>query len=293
MSLSCTTVTWRGLTFSGAEGADFSIASLQGWEGLPGARRETFGRPQSHGRFDAPSWADERIVTLGGACYSSDARDALLAQLGSVLTWESTTGRPEELLVHNAGRALTGFARLTAFEVQQTPNWSMGHFPYVVEWRCSDPLRYGDLISASTTFPVRTGGLRFPLYSDGDGNDVGALDFGEVSQTGRVLLTNDGTADSWPQFTIDGPVSSAGFEIVKVGTGARLVFEDSVPTGSSLVLDAATGAAVIDGTADRGGRLTWRDWAPVPAGGSAEFAFIPLGATSSAVLTATVRPAFW
>src|SRR5690606_22086397 len=116
---------------------------------------------------------------------------------------------------------------------------------------------------------------------------------GDIGTTGRVSLANDGTADTWPQFVIDGEVDASGFEIVLVGTGRRLRFTGSVPAGSQLVLDSATGAVVIDGTADRGGRLTWRDWAPIPAGGSSEYAFIALGTDLGATLTVSARPAFW
>lgn len=293
MSLSCTTVVWRGLTLSSAAGEPFGVRSVQGWDELPGSRIDSASRPQGHGRFDADVWADERIVTVGGQILSQD-RDALLQQLASVMTWPSQASAAEELTITRAGRTLTAFARLSAFRTPTDLDWAVGLVPFAIEWRCPDPLRYGALVSAVTGFPVRSGGLRFPLYSDGAGEDVGALYYGESSgSTGRALLANEGTADTWPQFVITGPVDSSGFEIVTVGTGARLRFSASVPAGSQLVLDAATGSAVIDGTADRGGRLTWRDWAPIPAGGSSEFAFVPLGATSEATLTVTARPAFW
>ncbi|MFB9956985.1 phage distal tail protein [Cellulomonas denverensis] len=106
-------------------------------------------------------------------------------------------------------------------------------------------------------------------------------------------MANPGTADVWPQFQIDGPVASEGFEIALVGTDRRIRFSGPVAAGSVLVIDPATGTAVIDGSADRGGQLTYRDWFPVPAGGSIEVAFIPLGAATDAVLTGTVRPGWW
>lgn len=292
MSLSCTTVVWRGLTLSSVQGESFGVRSVQGWDELPSARLNSSERPQTHGRFDSDVWSDERIVTVGGQILSAD-RDALLHELASVMTWPSTSSPAEELTITRAGRTLTAFARLTAFRTPTDLDWAMGLVPFAIEWRCPDPLRYGEVQTAATTFPVRTGGLRFPLYSDGAGTNVGALDYGDVSQTGRLVLSNGGTADSWPQFVVEGPVGSSGFELITVGTGARVTYSGAVPAGSQLVLDSATGTAVIDGVADRGGRLTHRDWTPVPAGGSVEFAFVPLGATSSAVLHATVRPAFW
>lgn len=293
--LSCTSVTWRGLTLSGADDARFALSSLRGWEGLPGARRESPARPYGHGRFDGPVWADERIVTAGGACHSSTERDVMLAELGAVMTWGEGPGLAEDLVVEHGGRTLTAQARLTAYEPDVDSTWSLGRFPFAIEWRCPDPLRYGAYTSAPTTFPTRVGGLRFPLYSNGGGVNVGALDYGPRSEAGRATLTNEGTAASSPQFAVTGPIDPSGFEIVTVGTGARLVYAGAVPSGSTLVIDASSGAVLMDGESDRADLLTWRDWWSVPPGGSVEFAFIRLGSDVGGTpsLTASARPAFW
>jgi len=292
VSLSCTTVQWRGLTLASDQSSPFGIRSLMGWDELPDARMDAPVRPQAHGRFDTAVWADERVVTLAGQIVSQD-RDALLRELASVMTWASGPSAAEDLVVTRAGRELTGFARLTAFKTPTTLNWSVGEVPFVIEWRCRDPLRYGAPQSVATGFPVLRGGLEYDLYTDGAGADLGYLDYGEASDTGRVLLSNDGTADSWPVFQIEGPVDAAGFDIAVVGTDQRIRFSGPVAEGSSLVIDSASGTAVIDGVADRGGLLTQRDWFPVPAGGSVEVAFLPRGGMSSAELTVVHRPAWW
>lgn len=290
MNLSAASITWNGLTIHGGRGPGhrFTFDSLDGWEGFD-TRYNPLPRPASHGEFDSPARVAGRRVLATGNCSELEARDELLRELGAALTPSSGL---QDLVISHAGRTLTSSARLVRFRAFAR-SWGAGTFGWAAEWYCPDPLRYAERVSGTTGFPTRTGGLRFPLYSDGAGANVGALDYGEVSASGRVELTNDGTADSWPQFEVQGPVSPEGFEIITVGTGARLVFEGPVPAGSQLVLDAATGTAVIDGVADRGGRLTWRDWAPVPAGGVSEFAFVPRGAFTPAVLTASVRPAFW
>lgn len=291
MSLSCTTVQWRGVTLASDQSSPFGIRSLLGWDELPDARMDAPVRQQAHGRFDTAVWADERVITLSGQIVSQD-RDALLRELAAVMTWASGPSAAEDLVVTRAGRELTGFARLTAFKTPTTLNWSVGEVPFVIEWRCRDPLRYGAPQSVSTGFPVLRGGLEFPLFTDGT-VDTGYLEFGEASDTGRVVLPNDGTADSWPTFQVDGPVSSAGFDIALVGTDQRVRFSGPVAAGSVLVIDAASGTAVIDGNSDRGGLLTQRDWFSVPAGGQVEVAFLPLGTTTSARLTVVHRPAFW
>lgn len=292
-----TTVTFGGVSFSNqptpdADGCLWVLESLTGWDDGLSVRGRPLDRPAGHGDFAERAWRGGRLPVVAGSvlCPSRSVAASVKRSLAALLA----DGTFTDLTVDDVDAgALSCEVRLGA---QPTVDWGM--HPSVV--RCqfplyaADPLRYGTLVTAVTGFPVRSGGLRFPLYSDGAGGDVGALYYGESSgSTGRALLANEGTADTWPQFVITGPVDSSGFEIVTVGTGARLRFSASVPAGSQLVLDAATGSAVIDGTADRGGRLTWRDWAPIPAGGSSEFAFVPLGATSEATLTVTARPAFW
>lgn len=190
------------------------------------------------------------------------------------------------------GRKLSSRAHLTRFTASPGSAWAQGHFRWAIEWRCRDPLRYGDPTSIQTPFPTMRGGLEYDLYTDGT-TDSGVLEYGEASDTGRIVIENPGTADSWPVFQVDGPVDAAGFDIAVVGTDKRIRFVGPVSEGSALVIDSAAGTAVIDGTADRGGQLSGRDWFPVPAGGSVELAFIPLGSNLGAELTVVTRPAWW
>ena len=292
MSLSCTTVQWRGLTLSSDHSSPFGVRTLLGWDELPETRMDAPVRPQAHGRFDTPVWADERIVTLSGQIVSQ-GRDALLQTLQSAMTLPVGLSSAEDLIVTRAGRTLSSRARLTAFKTPTTGNWAVGEVPFVIEWRCRDPLRYGEPKSVTTSFPRLRGGLEYDLYTDGAGADLGYLDYGEASDTGRVVVSNGGTADTWPVFQVTGPIDSSGFDIALVGTDQRVRFSGPVASGSALMIDSASGTAVIDGSADRGGLLTQRDWFAVPAGGSVEVAFIPLGVDLGGQLTVVHRPAWW
>lgn len=288
--LSCTTVEWRGLTLASDQSSPFGIRNLAGWDELPDSRQESPARPQAHGRFDTPVWADERVVTLQGQIVSQD-RDALLQELAGVMGWPSGGGAADTLTVTRAGRTLTASARLRAFRTPTDLNWSVGQVPFAIEWRCADPLRYGDARAVETGFPLLAGGLEFDLFTDGS-TSTGYLEFGAESATGRVSASNEGTADAWPQFTVYGPVPA--FEIVAVQSGRRLVFSRPVNAGDSLVIDSATGVVVLNGgDVDYSGYLTTAEWVSVPPGGSQTFAFLPLEGTGTGTLTVTWRPAFW
>lgn len=286
MSLSCTTVEWRGLTLASDSSSPFGIRTLLGWDELPDSRQDSQVRPQAHGRFDAPVWADERVVTLQGQIVSQD-RDALLRELSSVMGWPSGRGPAETLTVTRAGRTLTASARLRAFRTPTDGNWSVGQVPFAIEWRCADPLRYGTASTLETTFPQRKGGLRFPLFTP-----AGHLFFGERSTSGQVTVANDGTADAWPQFTVTGPVPP--FQIVAVNSGRRLVFSRAVNAGDVLLIDSATGVVVLNGgDVDYSGYLTTAEWAPIGAGASETFAFLPVEGDGTGSLAVTWRSAWW
>jgi hypothetical protein len=290
MDLTQSVIVWRGLTLYGrADRGRFSFFDWSGWEDLPDPKHEETDRPQAHGRFDAPVFSDQRHVIVSGRCTTPAERDAMLIELQASFNFHAPDELP--LTITHAGRTLTALARLLRFK-PVSPDWGAGFIGWAAEWVCSDPLRYGVPVPVSTGFPQMVGGLEYDLYTD-SATDTGFLEYGAVSATGRLLVTNAGDEDAWAQFEVAGPVPAEGLEVVRIGSGERLRFEGGVSTGSVLVLDSATGLVVIDGYADRSGLLTIRDWSPVTPGGSAEFEFIPLGAFSAATLTATVSPGFW
>ncbi|MGC0144947.1 hypothetical protein [Pseudactinotalea sp. Z1732] len=116
--------------------------------------------------------------------------------------------------------------------------------------------------------------------------------FGPTSGTGRVRLANPGTADAHPTFHIHGPVGEGGFMITHVSTGRRLLYRDQIPAGSVLSIDTSTGTVLLDGVADRSGRLVVREWSTVPREGEAEYVFTAPERTD-AVLHAQVKATYW
>lgn len=274
-----------------SDGSLWLFDTLDGWHDGPPVKGSTTDRPAAHGVFGERVWRGARMVSVRGSvlCVSRAQASRVQMTLAALLA----EGHLADLTVSDVDQGdLTATVRLAT---DPSINWDRVStvVDYDLRFLAPDPLRYGAPVSVSTSFPELVGGLEYDLYTDGAGADLGYLDYGAASTTGRVALSNPGTADSWPQFEVTGPVSSAGFEIATVGTDARLVFAGGVPAGSRLVLDSATGAVLIDGQADRAGLLTFRDWAPIPAGGSVEYAFIPRGPSSDASLSVSVRPAFW
>lgn len=288
--LSVTTLTWRGLTIQGTRLSRHWVASLEGWEDLPATSSNSQPRLSGHGSFGGAVRASERVVVATGRVSIPAERDVLLREIQAVMTL-SDSSLTEDLTIENAGRTLTAGASLTRFRVSME-NWSAGVFGWAAEWVCPDPLRYGAAIVESTGFATSTGGLQFPLFTDGT-TGVGFLDFGEPGTSGRVTLTNPGTAAASPQFAVDGPVPDEGFDIACVETGERITFSEGVAAGSTVVLDSATGRVLLNGDADKSGSLTQADWFTIPPGGTRTVAFLSRGTTSDANMTVTVKPPWW
>src|SRR5436309_1487131 len=58
------------------------------------------------------------------------------------------------------------------------------------------------------------------------GNGLG-LDFGPQASTGRATVTNGGTADTAPRFTLTGPLQ-APITITRPDNGARIIYLDNL-----------------------------------------------------------------
>lgn len=287
--LSPTVIQWRSLVLVGQQGGPYGVLDVSGWDERPGSRLSSQPRPAQHGRFDTSVLSDERIVTVSGQIISPD-RDILLAELDAAMAYGGPNDPAESLTVTRAGRTLTASARLTAFRTPQG-SWGTGHAPFAIEWRCADPLRYGQVQNLATGFPALVGGLEFDLFTDGT-DDVGWLEFGEAGSSGRVVVVNPGTADSWPQFQVAGPTPP--FTIACVESGDRLVFSRALSAGEVLLINTATGLVVLNGgDVDYSGLLTRAEWFPVPREGSCTIVFLPDGPADTGQLTVIHRPAWW
>lgn len=291
--LSETTVAWGSLVFSGARGSDLMITSLSGWDELPDVRTGYPVRPGAHGRFDGPVWSDERVITMSGRVYTED-RDAALAELRSAIV-HAGIADPGFLRITHAGTVLTTWARLTRWRPESAAGlWGVGYVPFTIEWRCADPLRYGDSSIAWTGFQQQTGGLEFDLFTDGAGADLGWLEFGSAGSSGMVTVSNPGTAETWPAFMVRSPVPP--FTIVNVDSGARISVSRGLSAGELMYLDSNTGLVTInDGTMDYSGLLTRAEWWPVEPGSTATVAFLADGPATPGdyLLGVTVKPAWW
>ncbi|AZS08157.1 minor tail protein [Arthrobacter phage HeadNerd] len=118
---------------------------------------------------------------------------------------------------------------------------------------------------------------------------VGVLDFGVAGSSGTVSLTNPGTADTGPKFTITG-TTVPGFTITELNTGRRLVYTGTIRTGQTLVIDTDDGSVMLDGYAPR--NLVVSEWVRLGRGETGSWLFESPG-SNNAKMKVEVRPAWW
>lgn len=280
-----TAVTWRGLVLGGD--SDIDVHKITGWDDLDDIDTSLDqARARGHGDHPGPVYGRARIVTVHGAIASRQARDELARALMAVTPVDSAV---EDLTIETFGRALTAGARLIGRKLPVAEDYASGYVPFTLQWRCPDPLRYGQPRTAATGLPTAGGGLAWPLFGGG------FLDWGDPGDPGQITLTNDGTADAPILFTATaGPLGlPGGFEISAVGE--RLTLPSAVPPGQTIWIDTADGTVLAEGTADRRAELTHAYWLTVPAETSLTVQFTSLGGAydPDAQLVATVVSAWW
>jgi len=283
-------ITWTdpaGGTILLSHEGPYRVASITGWEDIPTGRIDEVPRANAHGSHDAPVWASARNPVVEGYCVSDADRNSLLAGLASGGIRPGGDASTGTLTVTFAGRTLSANARLLRAGTTLR-NWGVGHFGWQIEWWAADPLRYDTTRTATTAPPTDAGGMVFPLF-----DSTSLLGFGGLSTPGLLVLDNPGTADTWPVFTVTGPLIG-GFELVELTTGRRIRFERDVPDGVPVVLTTKTAAVTYDGVPGYDGELTAADWWPVPAASTRTVQLNPLGTPDpTATLAAAWAPAYW
>lgn len=289
-----TELQWGGLNITsfGADGVNW-LTALEGWEGTPPTRVDDVARLNGHGSFVTPVWAAPRVVTATGFSLSDTARDSIFQALGAPMQVPGAAGT-STLAVTTVGRSLTADAQFSRYApvILTKGFWQAGHFPWVIEWRCPDPLRYGPLVTAGpVNMPSAGGGLVFPLFLV-----AGVMTWGTVPAPQIAVLTNSGNAPATVTITVaaGGSALTGGFQIVETVTGSTITYVDDLPAGSSVVFDSSTGSVTLNGQADRRGSVTSAQWFQIPAGATRNVIFQALTTFSAtATLTAAMRPAYW
>ena len=279
-------------------GRDTAIGwvDLTGLDEMPDVIASDVQRPTAHGVWAGDDYTGARTISWDVEIQEWDGTSfgAALAAYRRVMVPRPD---PQDLVplwsfLPDRGGPIRWDVRVRRHRVNTDLAYTLGVARAAAQLSAPDPVGYGPGGVVSTAFAQQSGGLQFDLFTDGT-VITGSLEFGPAGSTGRNRVDNAGTAPLWVAHRITGPTPDAGFEVVDITTGRRLRYVGVVPAGSVLDIDTGEGSVTLDGVADRTGLLTVSEWTPVPAGGSTEFAFLPLSAATSAVLETAFASAWW
>lgn len=124
---------------------------------------------------------------------------------------------------------------------------------------------YGlDSVSDSSGLPKTSGGMVFPYRFEGPTVSLSSWMWSESVLTGKVALTNVGTASSPVLIRIDGPVVDP--QILHVGSGHVMAFNMSLGIGHYVTINGVTHEVLVDGSDPARGRVTRREWSQAEPG---------------------------
>lgn len=277
-----TTITLDGIEFADWGTSGWVFSGLTDWFGQTGDKMGVTERPQAHGAFmQSRVVRTSRAISFEANYLGStveeveDAWDALAAvgaERPVIIRVDSPSGASERLVTVAANK-------MTDHRGEPTGRISVGMI-------AADPRRYAVAADApwvQTGPPTAGQGVVWPL--------VWPLIWPGGGTSGRVTLTNTGTAPSAPEFRLHGGFSSA--LITCVETGSRIGLDRFVPAGSVVEIDTAERRATIDGQSDVSRWLRWREWELVPPGQSRSFQFDVAGGEGSPILEGRVLHAWW
>lgn len=241
-------------------GAMLTLESIDGW-GVPAVDTAMVKRPRANGALLGEATLDARPIVLTGKIIAPtvSAQAALRTELFAQFTLTDTTltvvegGEPRYLTVRRSPaevllRHLSGHGNNVEWSVQLI---------------AADPRKTGDPLTGSTGLPSSSGGLTFPITFP--------IIFDATSVSGRVTLTNDGTAAGKVTLRITGGTSGlVGPQVTHVTSGRAITFATSltIPEGVYVDVDMDAHTILEMGTASRTGWVTDRGWSAFEPGGN-------------------------
>lgn len=275
-----------GVTFKDT-GRGWVFADLVDWYTLSDSKAPNDPIPQGHGSFDPGIDYRSAATPSFTAGYIGSSMAECLAAVESFTAVGASTDI-QSMRVTDALRRTSRDVSIRHIGVPDFYGYDSFEVHFAVDLLAWDPVRYGDDSTLAVGVPTNGGGLEYNL-----GSPSGALYYGANGGLGRVDVTNSGTADTWPVFTITGQLDS-GFEIRRLDTGDVLRYDRVVPAGTTVTIDSATGEVVLDGVSDASTYLTRSEFFPIPAMSTVTLQFSPTSTSSgSPTMTVGWRSGWW
>lgn len=262
-----------------ALGVRFTVEKFDGW-GSVGSSASLTQRARGHGATSSEGFYRPRVMTVQGLIIvpTSDVLSTAADALFAAVSLDQFT-----MLVSEQGRVRN-------LQAQRQDDIQITYLTdtiarYSIQVVAKDPLKYGDLVTASTVLPSSTGGLTFPVTFP--------ITFTGVSNTGVIRLTNTGNTQAPVWLRVDGPVPAGGWTVTHIGKRQSLSFATSLAlaTGEFVTVDMERREVLAQGQSARAGYVTSRGWFTLDPGIN-DIAFSATNYSSTALLTATTKPSW-
>ena len=184
---------------------------------------------------------------------------------------------------------------------RQVRVWQSGSTP-LIKWEGVNILRFSigltslspylyglDSVSGVSGLPSSFGGMLFPYRFEEAGVSLSSWVWSENVVSGRVALSNVGTAPSPVMIRIDGPVVNP--QILHVGSGHVMAFNMSLGSGHYVTVNGTTHEILVDGTDPARGRVIRREWSQAKPGTNV-WGFNASEYSNAARMTVSFYPAY-
>jgi hypothetical protein len=275
--------TLNGLAFGGPTA--FDLKEIAGWHDMaasPLGGAGTMAPKQTrNGSWAVPEFMPSRVVTMALQIQqlSGDFETAI-----GLLEAATQPGVGEiPLTLQMGGVSSTVNGTVTGRTIPTTLDYLAGYTNAQIEVTCSDPRRFGALVTGSALLPTSTGGLTWSV--------TWPLTWNSTQVAGQVILANPGNTAGPVKFRITGPVTGPVVTHVESGTQFAMVSTFAMQPGDYLDVDCEARSVILNGQASRNGYIQTRGW-PQLLPGTNTFNFSAAGYNPAAQLSVTATPSW-
>lgn len=230
-------------------GTPYDVVEFDGWIDLPTFSTTDVNKPASHGAWAGPMYAQERVLTLtlqiaGTVGFTGTPTTAQYAANVDALC--AVTSPPEDttvempFVVQVAGKQRVASVRCSQRVGPITQGFAVpGTDKMTLQLVATDPRIYDPVVqSASCGLYASTGGLAYPITYP--------LNWGSITSTGTITITNAGRSATPPLLTITGGGNTP--LITRQDTGQTLIVDLNLQPTDILVVDVLNDRLLLDGS---------------------------------------------
>lgn len=270
-----------------------SSGGLTGWYGTPKPKVIYTAAISAAGSyFSALGYSDARTITIAGSLAFNDSATLLQALRSLAGICADPTQLYALQVTDDLGTLTTQVQRSGEILLKAIAPTA---YAFNITLTAPDPRRYDipNQANGSTPVPSTSSGLDWSTGGGLDFSTGGGLNWGTTTSNGVFTLTNAGTADSWPTFVLQGPLTNPA--IVNQATGQQISYGGTLGPSDTVTITTLppfTRTVTLNGT-DRRSLLTSAQWFPVAPLSSLVVQLSTTSALDTGSVTGTINPAYW